>query len=309
LELDYSCLIYYINYLEGTNTARYLVVKESNGNLLEVNPKNNAAPSNLAEWRIIPEELLDTLVLIAQGVLHGNGQEGISKQNTVITTETEWENLQTAMNTVNNVTDGFAETDIDFSKYQIIAVFDEIRPNGGWTIDITDITEYTDSIVVSYTNLEIGNGTKVITQPFYIVKIPKSNKMIVFYEEGDVPYIPCPCGEEPFEELQFPQGEAYLFKDSIPLQMYNQIQAELSDKSHVVCWILIQKGMVTMTIGNLNKILLVYGIICNFPNYAKKWSIPQNGYKVDVKGLLYTSCGGTTGHIGLDYLLTKIERK
>ena len=42
LELDYPCWIYYINYLEEVNnTGHYLVVKESNGNLLEVKTKNN----------------------------------------------------------------------------------------------------------------------------------------------------------------------------------------------------------------------------------------------------------------------------
>jgi hypothetical protein len=53
LELDYSCLIYYINYIEEIKNNRYWVVKESNGNLLEVKTKNNAAPSDLAEWRAV----------------------------------------------------------------------------------------------------------------------------------------------------------------------------------------------------------------------------------------------------------------
>ena len=36
LELDYSCWVYYVNFLEETNKNFYLFVKESNGNILQV---------------------------------------------------------------------------------------------------------------------------------------------------------------------------------------------------------------------------------------------------------------------------------
>ena len=52
LELDYSCWTYYAN----INFGCYLIVKESNGNLLEINPKSSAKPDDLAEWRILPYE-------------------------------------------------------------------------------------------------------------------------------------------------------------------------------------------------------------------------------------------------------------
>ncbi len=51
LELDYPCRVYYVSYMEDTNISRYLIVKESNGNLLEVNTKNTAQPDDLATWR------------------------------------------------------------------------------------------------------------------------------------------------------------------------------------------------------------------------------------------------------------------
>jgi hypothetical protein len=55
VELDYPCWVYYINYIEETDNhvCRYLIVKESNGNLLEVKTKNNVSPNDLATWRII----------------------------------------------------------------------------------------------------------------------------------------------------------------------------------------------------------------------------------------------------------------
>jgi hypothetical protein len=53
LELDYPCWVYYVNYIEEMNNNRYLVVKDSNGSLLEVRTKNDVIPDNLAEWRAI----------------------------------------------------------------------------------------------------------------------------------------------------------------------------------------------------------------------------------------------------------------
>ena len=50
IELDYACWVYYIKYRE---TDYYMIVNESNGNLLEVKSKKDAVPEDLAEWRIV----------------------------------------------------------------------------------------------------------------------------------------------------------------------------------------------------------------------------------------------------------------
>ena len=121
-----------------------------------------------------------TPVLIAQGELYGNGQEGITEQNLAIRTQEEWDNLLNAMNSVNNVSNSFAETEIDFNGYMVIAVFDEIRGNGGCNINISNIIEYADSIVVNVQKFVTTNGYDVMNQPFYIAKIPVTNKNIVF---------------------------------------------------------------------------------------------------------------------------------
>jgi hypothetical protein len=115
---------------------------------------------------------------IAQGDLHGGGKEGFTKQNIIISTATDWENLKTAM--LEYAVRPFAETDIDFSVYQIIAVFDEVKPNGGWSIDVMSITQDANKIVVTLSNVKTGDATRVITQPFHIVKMPISQKEIVF---------------------------------------------------------------------------------------------------------------------------------
>jgi len=291
LELNYPCWVYCVslNTAGKAFSGRYLIVNESNGNLLEVNPESIAEPNDLAEWRTVDKllkigeiteiklgetasnpqyglslrvqkisdsrcpkgvicewpgfvpvqlhlttkngqydftlepssiafkndtviegikyQLIDVLpypvygetqtktvkilvnnqsiipTLIGKGELYGNGKEGIIKQNLVISDKTEWDKLLLAMNSVNSVSNRFTETDIDFSKYQIIAIFDQIQSSGGWTIDITDITECQNEIAVTVENLHKYGVTCVMTQPYHIVKIPVSGKKIVFKDK------------------------------------------------------------------------------------------------------------------------------
>jgi hypothetical protein len=128
---------------------------------------------------LFPEYI--TPVLIAQGELHGNGKEEFSRGGVVIKTDSEWEAFKQKINTTNNVADTyFTGKEIDFSTDQIIAVFDEVKGSGGWSIDITGITELQDKILISVTNLKKGGGYTVMTQPFQTVKIPVSEKEIEF---------------------------------------------------------------------------------------------------------------------------------
>ena len=116
--------------------------------------------------------------VIYNGVLGGNGSEGILRSNMVISNTTNWQNLMSKMNnSFNNVTDNFSETDIDFDNYLIIAVFLEVKSNG-WEIEITNITEHENSLVVSTKETEFDSS--VITQPFSIVKIRRTEKTIEF---------------------------------------------------------------------------------------------------------------------------------
>ncbi len=114
---------------------------------------------------------------IGKGALFGNGSEGIVESNMVIDNTTDWQNLMSQMNSVNNVTDEFSETNIDFNTYIVIAIFLEVKPNG-WQVEISSIIENVSSIVVS--TVEAEGINLAVTQPFYIVKIPVTNKPIEF---------------------------------------------------------------------------------------------------------------------------------
>lgn len=120
-------------------------------------------------------------IIISEGDLFGDGAEGIAEQNTVINTDNVWNDLVDQMNTVNNVSGEFQGVPIDFNESTVIAVFDDIKPNGGYDLELS-IYSLEDSIEINVINaVPGGNATTVITQPYIIVKIPKTDLPIHFY--------------------------------------------------------------------------------------------------------------------------------
>ena len=84
LELNYWCWVYYVSYTD-TNQGCYLIVKEANGNLLEVDAKSGAEPEDLAEWSEVNYNtelchcIMDTLKgdwIWFETSLEGRGGEG-----------------------------------------------------------------------------------------------------------------------------------------------------------------------------------------------------------------------------------------
>ncbi|MGB2416306.1 MAG: hypothetical protein ACPH6A_04630, partial [Flavobacteriaceae bacterium] len=71
----------------------------------------------------------------------------------------------------------FSETNIDFNTYQIIAIFKEVKPTN-WEVEISSIVENANNLSVSVVETEYD--FTVVTQPFHIIKISKTNKEIVF---------------------------------------------------------------------------------------------------------------------------------
>lgn len=121
---------------------------------------------------------------IGKGSFSGDGAEGINKQNIIITNEEDWNNLKLQMNTVDMYTDFFNETEIDFSKFMIIASFSEIKNQGENSTEISKIVKNLKNITVDI--LQVGssdtNAITMTSQPFVIVKITKTNLPIVFKE-------------------------------------------------------------------------------------------------------------------------------
>ena len=122
-------------------------------------------------------------ILIGDGNLYGNGKENITKQNLIISSNKAWTELTNKMNSVNKVTDNFTETEIDFSHFILLSAFDEIKMAGGYAIEITSIVENRHDLTVTLRRLAPKGGVyTVITQPYHIVKIPITDKRIIFNE-------------------------------------------------------------------------------------------------------------------------------
>lgn len=117
---------------------------------------------------------------------------------------------------------------------------------------------------------------------------------------GYVPFQPCDC-ENPQTNFQDPRVEAYLFRDSILRQVNNPFGV----------WIVYNTETEEADILFAISGMVWTGPICNFPDFAKKWDIPQNGIKVYFEGRMYETCNpyGTTDAVRIDYVLTKLERR
>ena len=118
--------------------------------------------------------------LIGKGAMYGNGAENLEPQNIVIKNAAEWQNLISSMDSHSNTSNSFVEKKIDFDNFIIIAVIDSVRPNSGYTISIDKVQEQKKNIQIGIVYQQGNTGYNVMNQPFYIIKIPKYNKEIIF---------------------------------------------------------------------------------------------------------------------------------
>lgn len=123
-----------------------------------------------------------TPTIVAKGNLTGNGKEQFSKQSVVISDSVTWKKLIVGMNSVSDVSGSFLETHIDFTQYTVLAVFDDVRPTLGYSIDINIVEDDKKVYVEVINKMPSGNvlTALITTQPYLIVKIPKTEKTIQF---------------------------------------------------------------------------------------------------------------------------------
>jgi len=72
------------------------------------------------------------------------------------------------------------EVNINFKKDQLICVFDQMRPDGGYSFLITSMIGNQENIVVNTETTEMEFGFSVPSQPFHIVKISQSKQPLIF---------------------------------------------------------------------------------------------------------------------------------
>jgi hypothetical protein len=136
------------------------------------------------------------------------------------------------------------------------------------------------------------------------------------YEDGNVPFAPCLCEgqEQQLAGIAISQSEAYLFKDSIPKQIEKNIQRDihLPENKDGVKWIIYDSQTDIAYLYNGIHAILQICKICNYPDFAKKWDIPQNGQLVYFNGITYQACnppGGIATVSYFDFVLTHLKIK
>ena len=117
---------------------------------------------------------------IVKGELNGAGEEGLAQSMIIIRNQEEWEALKGKMNTVNNETDAFETSEmVDFNKEIMIACFDKVRTTGGYNLFVDEVTESIDTVnVIVQLAIPVDMATSVMTQPYVIIKLRKTNKTI-----------------------------------------------------------------------------------------------------------------------------------
>ena len=119
-----------------------------------------------------------TFTFIGRGDMGGDGEEIIIEEShLVITNASDWQNLIEQMNTFNDVSDSFTEINIDFDSFMVIAVILEVKFSL-WHVEITNLEETETSVIFSIT--ETPTVASSISQPYHIVKIPITDKSILF---------------------------------------------------------------------------------------------------------------------------------
>jgi len=128
LELSYPAWVYYVSYSGETN-GKYLIIKESSGNILEANTKNDKAPDDLEGWRTIVDYPTD--IPFEEYSLEGTSCQWINlnydEKVIVINSIEELENYISC-------TEG-SYPEIDFSQYTLLLA------SGGACLSIDNIAK------------------------------------------------------------------------------------------------------------------------------------------------------------------------
>jgi len=120
---------------------------------------------------------------ISEGNLYGNGEEQIDEQQIVITTQEDWVNLKKKMSSTGNSHNELNNLSIDFNEKILFALFDKQQTTGGHSIAIVDSDQAPGKIILKYKSTHpSGRATSVMTQPYYIASIAKTDREIVFEE-------------------------------------------------------------------------------------------------------------------------------
>lgn len=124
----------------------------------------------------------------------GGWSEHSEEKNYAITNGNDWQDLWDRMHLSpmvglpNQPEKPPALPEADFAREIVIASFQGLKSTGGHSIEIAKITEMQNSVEVLVRKVSPGPNcivTQAFTSPYHIVKIPRTDKEIVFREEQE----------------------------------------------------------------------------------------------------------------------------
>lgn len=157
------------------------------------NCNSDDAPSNV-DPNVFPQDMIISTI-IQQDVLYGLYFENFSNQKFLIEDVATWNMFKTTLNEDSGFTSGegesftdvyFSETEIDFSQFQVVAIFDIIRTNPGTNtsgVFVTSVQEFEEEIKVNYKIVYVQTFSLLSWQGYRVIKMPKSDKEIVFVQQ------------------------------------------------------------------------------------------------------------------------------
>lgn len=122
---------------------------------------------------------------VSKGVLLGDGIEKISETNLRIGNAKDW---KTFLDNI-RVPNSFSKIAIDFSKQQLLCVFDTLRNTSGYKIEIKNILIEKKGVKIIYTSTKPSAKemvNMVITQPYHLVIMNKREEEVTFIHKDNL---------------------------------------------------------------------------------------------------------------------------
>ena len=102
----------------------------------------------------------------------------------VIKTAEQWADFKGMVNSVHDAPDEFEGISVNFNVSDVLAVVDEQHNSGGFDIAITSVSRADNTATVKVVRSGDGNAATVLTQPYHVISIPKSNNEFAFDEDA-----------------------------------------------------------------------------------------------------------------------------
>ena len=91
---------------------------------------------------------------------------------------------ETNLGVIKNDIEYIKEQSIDFNNMTVLAYFDQIRGSGGYTVEFASVSQTSKSIQAHIKRTASdGNDIEIMTQPYSIVLIEKTDKTVVFIKK------------------------------------------------------------------------------------------------------------------------------